>query len=222
MSRVRIVATNDAEVRRQRQRSDTAVKPAQPPDGFAMIKRTFLSATLSAVSLVIAGCATESPTDRGAKRRSIDANVDLALANLFEKTKGSKELVRQAKGVLVFPDVISAGLVIGGSHGDGALRMGTGVVGYYSTSTASIGLLAGAQSKAVFVLFLTDDALSRFRASDGWTAGADASIAAVSVSASGAIDTQTVRAPVVGFVLSNGGLMAELSLEGTKVRKLDL
>jgi len=187
-----------------------------------MNKRTFLLTSLSAASLAIAGCAAEGPADRDARRRSIDANVDLALASLFEKTKGSKELVQRAKGVLVFPDVVSAGLVIGGAHGDGALRTGSTTAGYYSTGTAAVGLIAGVQSKAVFVLFLTDDALARFRASDGWTAGADASIAAVSVSASGAIDTQTVRAPVVGFVLSNGGLMADLSLEGSKVSKLDL
>jgi len=190
--------------------------------GLAMNKRTLLMAALSVASLLVAGCAAEAPADRDAKRRGIDANADLALASLFEKTKGSKELVRQAKGVLVFPDVVSAGLVVGGSHGDGVLRMGSTRAGYYSTSTAAVGLIAGAQSKAVFVLFLTDEALARFRASDGWTAGADASIEAVSVGASGAIDTQTARAPVVGFVISNGGLMANLSLAGTKVKKLDL
>lgn len=187
-----------------------------------MIKRTFLLTTLAALSMAIAGCAAEGPANQDARRRSIDANVDLALSSLFEKTKGSKELVQQAKGVLVFPDVVAAGLVIGGSHGDGALRTGSRTAGYYSTSSTSVGLIAGAQSKAVFVLFLTDDALARFRASDGWTAGADASIAAASVGISGAIDTQTARTPVVGFVLSNGGLMADLSLEGTKVKKLDL
>src|SRR4051812_15502264 len=180
------------------------MKPLHPIEAFDMFKRTFLLATLATVSLAMTGCAAEAPANQEARRRSIDANVDLALASLFEKTKGSKELVQQAKGVLVFPDVVAAGLVIGGSHGEGALRMGSRSAGYYSTSSTSVGLTAGAQSKAVFVLFLTDDALARFRASDGWTAGADASIAVASVGVSGAVDTQTVRTPVVGFVLSNG------------------
>lgn len=187
-----------------------------------MNKRYFLAITMSALAGAIAGCTTNAPVDRSAKRRSIDAEIDFALANLFGRTRGSKELVEAAKGVLIFPNVLVGGLVVGGSHGDGALRMGSSSKAYYGTSSASIGLIAGAQSRSVFVLFLTEDSLSRFQASDGWTVGADASIALISVGASGAVDTQTARAPVVGFVLTNGGLIADLSLEGTKVRKLDL
>ena len=187
-----------------------------------MNKRHLLTTALSAIAIALAGCATDTPIDAGAKRRSIDADIDLALSGLFDKTKGSRELVEKAKGVLVFPNVVAAGLVVGGAHGDGALRVGRSSAAYYSTSTASVGLTAGVQTKAVFVLFLTDDALARFQASDGWTAGADASVAVISAGASGSIDTQTARAPVVGFVLTTGGLMADASLEGTKVKRLNL
>lgn len=187
-----------------------------------MNKRHLLTTAMSLLALTLAGCATDTPIDASAKRRSIDADIDLALTGLFDKTKGSKELVEKAKGVLVFPNVVAAGLVIGGAHGDGALRVGPSSKAYYSTSTASIGLTAGVQTKAMFVLFLTEDALAQFQASDGWTAGADASIAVISTGASGTIDTQTARAPVVGFVLTTGGLMADASLEGTKVKRLNL
>jgi lipid-binding SYLF domain-containing protein len=190
--------------------------------GVGMNKRSFLMVTVTAFSVAIAGCAAEAPADPGAKRRSIDGDVDLALTSLYAKTDGSRELVQKARGVLVFPNVAAAGLLVGGSHGDGALRVGSKSTGYYSTSSASVGLIAGAQSKSVFVLFLTEESFNRFQASDGWTVGADVSVALISVSASGAIDTQTARGPVVGFVMSNGGLMADLSLEGTKVKKLSL
>lgn len=94
--------------------------------------------------------------------------------------------------------------------------------GYYRATSASVGLIAGAASKDCFVLFMTQEALAKFTASDGWTAGLDASVAFVSAGADGRIDTSTARSSVIGFVVSNGGLMASLSFEGTKVQRLVL
>ena len=84
------------------------------------------------------------------------------------------------------------------------------------------GLLAGAQSQAVFILFMTQDALSRFESSRGWTAGVDASVALITVGADARVTTQTAQQPVVGFVLTNGGLMGSLSLNGNRVTPLEI
>jgi lipid-binding SYLF domain-containing protein len=186
-----------------------------------MDKRSFLVLGLS--GLVTAACSTNSNSgDAAAKRSSIDASVDSALSTLHAQVPGSRELTAKAKGVLVFPSVVSAGLGVGGSYGQGALRVGGRSVGYYSTTGASVGLLAGADSKAVFVLFMTQEALDKFNASKGWTAGADALVTMAKAGASASIDTQTAQQPVIGFALSNSGLMANLSLDGTKVNKVDL
>jgi len=187
-----------------------------------MNRRDLLLAASAAVAGV--GCtATGGGTaDPAAKRREIDAGVDNALATLYAKVDGSRELVGKAQGVLVFPSVISAGFVIGGSYGQGALRRGGRTTAYYSVGAGSVGLLAGAQSKAMYLLFMTRDALQKFEASDGWTAGADASVALVNVGANARVDTQDVKAPVVGFVLTNAGLMADLSIDGTKFNRLTL
>ncbi|MDL9997530.1 YSC84-related protein [Variovorax sp. J22P240] len=187
-----------------------------------MDKRTFLAGGL--VAVLAAACTTTSTSsgDPVAKRASINASVDSALSKLYAQAPGSREMTGKAKGVLVFPDVVSAGLGVGGSYGQGALRVGGKTDGYYSTTAASVGLLAGADSKAVFVLFMTQESLDKFRASKGWTAGADASVTMLKVGASAAVDTQTMQQPVVGYALSNAGLMANLSLDGTKVSKLDL
>ncbi|MFJ5383851.1 YSC84-related protein, partial [Cupriavidus sp. CER94] len=104
----------------------------------------------------------------------------------------------------------------------GSLRVNNAPVGYYRTTTASFGLQAGAQSKALILMFMTDDALQAFQASKGWTAGVDGSVALATIGANGQVDTNTTRAPIVGFVLTNAGLMANLSLEGTKISKLDI
>ncbi|MGJ7509821.1 BPSL1445 family SYLF domain-containing lipoprotein [Variovorax sp. GT1P44] len=187
-----------------------------------MDKRSFLAGGL--LAMLTAACTTTSTTggDPAAKRSSIDASVDSALSRLYAQAPGSREMTGKAKGVLVFPSVLSAGLGVGGSYGQGALRVGGKTDGYYSTTAASVGLLAGADSKAVFVLFMTQESLDKFRASRGWTAGVDASVTMLKVGASAAIDTQTAQQPVVGYALSNAGLMANLSLDGTKVNKLEL
>jgi lipid-binding SYLF domain-containing protein len=140
--------------------------------------------------------------------RIVKDRVDTTLARLYTTASGSRELVSKARGVLVFPSVIQAGFWIGGQYGEGALRVGGQTAGYYSTGGGSFGLQIGAQSKAIIFLFMTQDALDRFRNSDGWAVGADATFAVVKVRASSNIDTSTATAPVQAFVLTNAGLMA--------------
>jgi lipid-binding SYLF domain-containing protein len=192
-----------------------------------MLRRTFIWSTpgsILAVGLAVSGCTTTGTSDASGhqadKRHTIDAGVDSTLARLYTTANGSRELVGKARGVLVFPSVIAAGFWVGGQYGEGSLRVGGSTVGYYSTTTGSIGLQIGAQSKAIIFLFMTEDALARFRNSEGWSAGGDASVAVLKVGANGSIDTTTATAPVEAFVLTNSGLMAGVTLEGTKVTRL--
>ncbi len=189
-----------------------------------MDRREFAAAAAAMTALpMLGGCASPSPdTNPALERSAIDAAVNLALARLYAAADGSRELVSKSAGQLVVPDVLSAGLVIGGSHGRGALRLSGSTSSYYSASGASIGLVAGAQSKDLFLLFMTEEALARFRAGSGWTVGADASVAFVKAGASGRLDTESARHQVIGLVLSNGGLIAEAGFEGTKFSRLEL
>ncbi|MBY4869351.1 hypothetical protein DIE14_04970 [Burkholderia sp. Bp9017] len=178
-------------------------------------------------SLALAGCTTtpdkpESASTSASKRESIDASVNATLSRLYSTVQGSRELVAKSRGVLVFPNVLQAGFIVGGQSGNGALRVGGSTVGYYNTSSLSVGLQAGAQSKAIVFLFMTQDALDSFRKSEGWSAGADASVAVVKVGANGAIDSNTATAPVEVLVLTNAGLMGDLSVNGTKVTRLNI
>ena len=191
--------------------------------------KTKLLAIVSAVALGvggITGCSTTTTAARGsdpiAKRHSIDANVDSALARLYAQDPASREMISKARGVLVFPSIVAAGFVVGGSYGEGALRVHGRTAEYYSTAAGSVGLLAGAESKSVYLLFMTDEALAKFRASKGWTVGADASVTLANVGASASVDTKTVQQEIVGYVLTNGGLMANVSLEGTKITPISM
>jgi lipid-binding SYLF domain-containing protein len=189
-----------------------------------MQTRSLLSSLAIATAVLASACSTTgmSQSDPGAERHAINANVDSSLSKLYAQVPGSRELVAKAKGVLVFPSVVSAGLVVGASYGKGALRNGAQSAGYYSTAGGAVGLLAGAESKSVFVLFMTQDAYDKFTASQGWTAGVDASVTLVNVGADGSVDTRTVQPEVSSLVLNNGGLMANLSIDGTKFTKLEL
>ena len=191
--------------------------------------KTKLLAIASAAALgigAITGCSTTTTAPGGndpvAKRHSIDANVDSALARLYALDPSSRELIGKARGVLVFPSIVSAGFVVGGSYGQGALRVRGRTAEYYSTAAGSVGLLAGAESKAVFLLFMTDESLDKFRASKGWTVGADASVTLVNVGANAQIDSKTAQQAIIGYVLTNGGLMANVSLEGTKITPISI
>ncbi len=150
----------------------------------------------------------------------INQGVDAALERFYVDVKGGKEFVESSKGVLVFPEVIQAGLVVGGEYGEGALRVGGETVEYYSTAAGSFGLQAGAQAKTIIICFMQEEALKTFRASSGWEAGVDGSVALIELGAGGSLDTTTVQDPIVAFVFGRRGLMVNLSLEGSKFTKL--
>ena len=199
-----------------------------------------LTTALAAASLLAlaAGCSTTASTSTASsgnavtgttvttgslsaeKRREINAGYSETLSRLYETTPGSRELLAKASGVLVFPKVYAAGLVVGGEYGEGELRVGNAVNGYYRTTTGTLGLQIGAQSKSLIFVFLTQDALEKFLAGNGWAGGLDASVAVLKVGANGAVDVNAARAPTVAFVMTNAGLMANLNIEGTKVTRI--
>lgn len=187
-------------------------------------RRMLIAISVATAALAMTACTTTLPREQqtGVERRDdINSRADAALERLYEVAPHSRELVSQAKGVLIFPKVLGASLVVGAEHGDGVLRVGGQNQGYYSTSSGSFGLQAGAQSKAIILVFKTQEALDHFQRSKGWTAGVDATVAVANLSATGSFDTRTMREPVVGFVMTNAGLMAGVSLEGTKINRID-
>ena len=184
--------------------------------GSGKIVITSLSAILYLCLFVLLG--SESVFAKSAKE--IDIGVDVTLEQFQKDVKGGKEFLQSAKGVLVFPSVIKAGLGIGGEYGEGALRIRGKTVDYYSTAAASIGFQLGAQSKRVILVFMEDSALKQFRESSGWEAGVDGSVALVELGTGGSIDTTNIKDPIVGFIFGNKGLMYNLTLEGSKFTKL--
>jgi len=155
-----------------------------------------------------------------ATAKEINVSVDVSLDRFIKKVKGANEFLKAAKGVLVIPNVIQAGLIIGGEYGEGALRIGGKTVNYYNITTASLGYQIGAQRKDVLLIFMDETALKKFRTSYNWQAGVDGTVTIMKYGAEGSIDTTKFKQPIVGFVFGQKGLMAGAMIQGSKFTKL--
>jgi lipid-binding SYLF domain-containing protein len=155
-----------------------------------------------------------------ASKDEIDAEVRQAVNSFYKHTSAGEELSQKAAGMLVFPSVIKAGAGVGGEFGEGALLVGGKTVAYYNIASASIGFQLGAQSRSQIVLFMNDKVLAKFRGSRGWKAGVDGSVALATLGAGGAVDTETAKKPIIGFIFSNKGLMYNLTFEGSKITRV--
>ncbi|WP_334149895.1 BPSL1445 family SYLF domain-containing lipoprotein [Hyphomicrobium sp.] len=182
-----------------------------------MSSKTLLLNALLAFALLLG-----APSTAGAgSAYEIDADVDAALQRFYRTVPGARGLVRDAAAVLVFPSVVKAGMGFGGEYGEGALRRRGYTEGYYNTVSASVGFQLGVQARTVIILFMTENALASFQRKHGWKVGVDGSVALVTVGVGGSIDTNQIKKPVIGFILNQKGLMYNLTLEGSKISRID-
>lgn len=179
----------------------------------------FLASTRT-IFILIASVLAITGTAEAASKSKIDRRTDEALAEFRSDISGADAVLAKAVGILVFPRITKGGFGIGGEYGEGALRIGGKSVAYYSNAAASAGLQIGLQRRRQMLVFLDQTALDKFRASDGWEIGVDASVTVITVGAGGSIDTNQLNQPIVAFVFDSKGLMYNLSLEGTKISRI--
>jgi lipid-binding SYLF domain-containing protein len=173
---------------------------------------------LSALTFMFA-ILTTTPV-QAASAQEINIKTNATLKRFKNEILGGATFLNNAKGVLVFPDVIKAGIGIGGEYGEGVLRINDKPHTYYNTAAASIGFQLGAQSKSIVLVFMNKKALQDFRNSDGWKAGVDGSVALIEWGAAKDINTIDIKDPIIGFVFNNKGLMYNLTLEGSKFTRI--
>jgi len=163
--------------------------------------------------------ALAGPAQAGTKRE-IDSKVSAGLKLLYAKNAGAKALGAKAKGVLVFPNIVKGGFIVGGQYGQGALRKKGKTAGYYNTVAASFGFQAGAQKFGYAMFFMTDEALAYLEKSDGWEIGVGPSVVILDEGAAAALTSSTARSDVYAVFFNPSGLMAGVSLEGTKITRI--
>jgi lipid-binding SYLF domain-containing protein len=150
----------------------------------------------------------------------LDAKVDEAIRTFQSEVDGADVFLRQSAGYLVFPRVIKVGIGVGAETGEGVLRVAGRSAAYYRTTSGSFGFQLGAQAKSMVIAFMTKESLAQFRASSGWQVGIDGSVALIDLSAGKQINNANIKDPVVGFIFGAKGLMYNLTLEGTKISRV--
>ncbi|MEM8631202.1 MAG: YSC84-related protein [Pseudomonadota bacterium] len=181
--------------------------------------RHSLAALITVVAVALTGFAAAADE---AERKAINSGADLALQQLYSENPSAKQLADKATAVLVFPTITKAGLGVGAEAGKGVLRVGGKSIAYYRTRGLSFGAQAGAQTYGYVVLFMTQAAYDSFVAKKGYELGVDGSIAVVDAGATAEIDTKSLKSDTIGIVFNEKGLMANLSIEGSKISQIDI
>lgn len=180
---------------------------------------------LAAVSVIaLAGCQSGNPLDTSTGEQKVAAlagECQNALDQLYAQARQTREIGTDAEAVLVFPNVVRAGLGVGGETGNGCLFRNGAIDSYYNKSGASFGLQAGAQSRSEVLMFMSEAALDKLRSREGLQFGANASAAVIDMGAGGTLDTTNIDSEILAFVFGEAGLMAAATLDGTKVTKLE-
>ena len=172
---------------------------------------------LACLALILGPFLATTSDARTKSVKEINTEVDRALSIFQHQVKGGKDLLSSAKGVLVIPNVVKAGLGLGGEYGEGALRVGGKTVAYYNIAGGSTGF----EKKDLILVFMREDVLEHFRTSSDWTAGFDAGVTHIDAGEEKYADTFTIKDPVVAFVFAEKGLMVDASIEGTKFSKME-
>ncbi|MDQ7086244.1 MAG: YSC84-related protein [Sulfurovum sp.] len=159
----------------------------------------------------------------GASKAVLDAQIKEALIAFEEEIPGGNTFIANAKGYMIFPQVIKAGFVIGGEHGEGILIENNSSIpkSYYSMTSASIGLQAGAQTTTYVIVFTTAQMLHSFKVSNGIEGSIDGSIAIAKWGKGKDISSLSFEKPIIVFAFSQKGLMYNLNVKGTKFTKID-
>ena len=170
-------------------------------------------------SLGLAGCSTTANSPES--RADISAASSQALSQLVRENPAAAAISRQSRAVLIFPSIVKAGLVFGGAYGEGELRQGGTTVGYYNSFTGSWGLQAGAQSYGYAVFLMNDDAVRYLNESDGWEIGVGPTVVVVNAGVAENLSSSTLQDDAYAFIFDQKGLMAGVSIEGTKVTRVN-
>jgi len=177
-----------------------------------LLSTSFAAATF--VSVGISDCAGAATTE------DLNQEADQALQKLYQTNPLAADLSRKASAVLIFPNIIKAGFVFGGAYGEGVLKQGAKVDGYYNSFTGSWGLQAGAQSYGYAVFLMSGKAVDYIHSSHGWEIGVGPTIVVVDEGIAKNLSTSTLKDDAYAFIFDQQGLMIGVSIEGTKISEV--
>jgi lipid-binding SYLF domain-containing protein len=182
------------------------------------IRKNFRALTLAAAAIISMSVMNQASA---ATAEDLDEDSRQALQTLYKSEPFAESLSHTAKAILVFPNIVKAGLVFGGSYGEGELIKDSKVVDYYNSVTGSWGLQAGAQSYAYAVFLMTDEAVRYIEETKGWELGVGPTVVVVDEGIAKNLSTSSLKDDAYAFIFSQQGLMAGVSIEGTKISRIN-
>ena len=168
--------------------------------------------TLAAVALLASQAAVAD--ELVSKSRS-------ALQQLVAQNSAAATSESKAFAVLVFPEVMKAGLVIGAQSGEGILFERGRINGRYRTVSASYGLQAGVQEYGYALFLMNQNAVDWVNNTRGWEIGTGPTVVIVDKGMARSFSTDTLHSGIYAFTFDQRGLMAGLGLQGSKIMRLD-
>lgn len=174
----------------------------------------FLSFALVMASFLHTGAA------HAATAEDLNKDSRQALQQLYKTNAFAEKISHSAKAILVFPNVVKAGLIFGGSYGEGELIKDGQVEDYYNSVSGSWGLQAGAQSYGYVVFLMTDKALASIHEAHGWEIGVGPTVVMVDEGVAKNLSSTTLKDDAYAFIFGQQGLMAGISIEGTKITRI--
>ena len=157
---------------------------------------------------------------QAASAGEMDAAASAALDRLKATEPVTGEMIRKAKGIMIFPEIVKGGFLVGGATGKGVLRVKGKNVGYYRSTSISYGLQAGLTTFG-YIIFLMDDAALRYaRESDGWEIGSAPNVTIADRGIARRLSTTTMQKGIYVFFIDQRGLFAGAGLEGTKISRI--
>jgi lipid-binding SYLF domain-containing protein len=183
-----------------------------------LIQRTFKNVLLVAVAALT--LASFSSMAVAATAEDLNKDAAQALQNLYKSNPTAESIGKKAKAILVFPNIVKAGLIFGGAYGEGVLTKNSEHAGYYNSVSASWGWQAGAESYSYVVFLMSDKAVKYLDKSKGWEIGVGPNVVVVNEGAAKNLSSSTLKDDAYAFIFDQQGLMASLSIEGTKISRI--
>jgi lipid-binding SYLF domain-containing protein len=183
------------------------------------IRHTFLAVGLATACCLPVLVLADHPAI-AATAADLNVDSDQALQRLYRTQPVAQTIARQAKAILIFPHIVKAGLVFGGAYGEGELKQGRTIDGYYNSVTASWGFQAGVQSYGYVVFLMTNEAVRYIHNTQGWEIGVGPTVVIVNQGIAQNLSTSTLKGDAYAFIFDQQGLMAGISLEGTKISRI--
>ena len=186
------------------------------------IRKFGMTCSILAIFVTLAACQSTPTSYKSSAAYQIDKEAKASLNKLLQSNKDARNLKKNARAILVFPNILKAGFGFGVHIGDGTLIDQNGkTMGYYNTFAASYGFQAGIQGFGYALFFMDNESLSYLDSSKGFELGVGPSLVIVKAGFGKVVSSTTLRKGIYAFVFDQMGIMGGAGIQGTKITKID-